>query len=171
MAVWLAKSRTITHHLKRKVGFMGIFHQDLWTSSSSSSCMQPSPLSSIFIPGFHEHQYSSTPRLFPFNSSISTRFSLHRFKSTKAASQLEHLYSTDDDDHDNSQVNILIFNSAFLVDILFCFVFFSFDHELVHFTHLWSVEYIIHFRFTKRWWLNCLWLYMAKKIVRGHLLP
>jgi hypothetical protein len=42
---------------------------------------------------------------------------------------------------------------------------------LVHFTHLWSVEYIIHFRFTKRWWLNCLWLYMAKKIVRGHLLP
>ncbi|KAI5597478.1 hypothetical protein BDE02_02G068800 [Populus trichocarpa] len=103
MAVWLAKSRTITHQLKRKVGFMGIFHQDLWTSSSSSSCMQPGPLSSIFIPGFHEHQYSSTPRLFPFNSSISTRFSLHRFKSTKAASQLEHLYSTDDDDHDNSQ--------------------------------------------------------------------
>ncbi|KAG6786093.1 hypothetical protein POTOM_007687 [Populus tomentosa] len=103
MAVWLAKSRTITHHLKRKVGFMGIFHQDLWTSSSSS-CMQPGPLSSIFIPGFHEHQNSSTPRLFPFNSSISTRFSLHRFKSTKAASQLEHLYSsTDDDDHDNSQ--------------------------------------------------------------------
>lgn len=107
MAVWLAKSRTITHQLKRKVGFMGIFHQDLWTSSSSSSCMQPSPLSSIFIPGFHEHQYSSTPRLFPFNSSISTRFSLHRFKSTKAASQLEQLYSTDDDDHDTSQVNLI----------------------------------------------------------------
>ncbi|KAB5568528.1 hypothetical protein DKX38_002321 [Salix brachista] len=83
MALWFAKSRTIIHHLKREVGFMGVFHQNIWTSSSSSSYMQPGPLSSIF----------------PFNSS-------QRFKSTKAASQHEHLYSTDDDGGDNSQADI-----------------------------------------------------------------
>ncbi|KAJ6337313.1 hypothetical protein OIU76_007065 [Salix suchowensis] len=95
MALWFfAKSRTIIHHLKRKVGFMGVFHQNIWTSSSSSSYMQPGRLSSIFIPGIHEHR--STPPLFPFDSS-------QRFKSTKAASQHEHLYSTDDDGGDNSQ--------------------------------------------------------------------
>ncbi|KAJ6709260.1 hypothetical protein OIU74_010372 [Salix koriyanagi] len=59
--------------------------------------MQPGRLSSIFIPGIHEHR--STPPLFPFDSS-------QRFKSTKAASQHEHLYSTDDDGGDNSQEDI-----------------------------------------------------------------
>lgn len=100
MPVWFAKSRTISHHLNRKVmGFMGILHQNFWTSSCSR---HPSSLSSIFIPaGIHEDH--STPHVFPFNSSITTRFSLQRFKSTKAASQLEQLYSTDDDDHDTSQ--------------------------------------------------------------------
>ncbi|KAB5557260.1 hypothetical protein DKX38_008169 [Salix brachista] len=96
MPVWLAKSREITHSLNRKVGFMGILRQKFWTSSSS----RPSSLSSIFIPaGIHEDH--STPHVFPFNSTCS--FSLQRFKSTQASNQLEQLYSTDDDDHDNSQ--------------------------------------------------------------------
>ncbi|KAJ6930726.1 hypothetical protein NC652_014299 [Populus alba x Populus x berolinensis] len=99
MPVWFAKSRAISHHLSREVGFMGILHHKFWTSSCSR---HPSSLSSIFIPaGIHEDH--PTPHVFPFNSSITTRFSLRRFKSTKAASQLEQLYSTDDDDHDTSQ--------------------------------------------------------------------
>lgn len=78
---------------------MGILHHKFWTSSCSR---HPSSLSSIVIPaGIHEDH--PTPHVFPFNSSITTRFSLRRFKSTKAASQLEQLYSTDDDDHDTSQ--------------------------------------------------------------------
>ena len=115
MALWFSKSRTIIHHLKRMVGFMGVFHQNIWISSSSSY-MQPGPLSSVFIPGIHKHR--STPSLFPFNSSISTRFSLQRFKSTQPASQHEHMCSTDDDGGDNSQVN-LILKPSFLVDIYF----------------------------------------------------
>ena len=104
MPVWFAKSRAISHHLNRKVGFMGILHQKFWTSSCSR---HPSSLSSIFIPAGIDHEDHPTPHVFPFNSSITTRFSLRRFKSTKAASQLEQLYSTDDDDHDTSQVNLI----------------------------------------------------------------
>ena len=144
MPVWFAKSRAISHHLNRKVmGFMGILHQKFWTSSCSR---HPISLSSIFIPaGIHEDH--STPHVFRFNSSlITTRFSLQRFKSTKAASQLEQLYSTDDDDHDTSQVN-LISNPYSLVG-LFIYVLLFFWSWIASFTRLSTVEHIRQFWFT-----------------------
>jgi len=154
MPVWFAKSRAISHHLNRKVmGFMGILHQNFWTSSCSR---HPSSLSSIFIPaGIHEDH--STPHVFPFNSSITTRFSLQRFKSTKAASQLEQLYSTDDDDHDTSQVNLI--SNPYSLGGLFIYVLLFFWSWIASFYSIidcWAYKTIlVHKHYGP---LACMWL-------------
>ncbi|OAY58372.1 2-oxoisovalerate dehydrogenase subunit alpha 1, mitochondrial [Manihot esculenta] len=88
MAIWFTRSRSIAYYLKRKMSFMGILNQhsctnpyfeSICSSSSSSSRITDAENSSI----------SCHSSAFPF--------SVHRFESTKAAGQLDQLYSSDDE--------------------------------------------------------------------------
>ncbi|XP_002520262.2 2-oxoisovalerate dehydrogenase subunit alpha 1, mitochondrial isoform X1 [Ricinus communis] len=90
MAIWLTKSRTMTHYLKKKIGLMGIPNQ---TRNS-----QPTACSSSGIPVV-ENYATSFPHVCAGNSAFS--FPCQRFKSTVGAGQLDPLYSSDDD---NTQV-------------------------------------------------------------------
>ncbi|EEF42049.1 conserved hypothetical protein [Ricinus communis] len=86
MAIWLTKSRTMTHYLKKKIGLMGIPNQ---TRNS-----QPTACSSSGIPVV-ENYATSFPHVCAGNSAFS--FPCQRFKSTVGAGQLDPLYSSDDD--------------------------------------------------------------------------
>ncbi|XP_012066122.1 2-oxoisovalerate dehydrogenase subunit alpha 1, mitochondrial isoform X2 [Jatropha curcas] len=83
MAIWFTKSRTISYYLKRKLGFLGILNRN--------SCLESSP--PLKIPVLDNN---STPKiLFQRDSGFHLLF--QRFKSTKAAGQLDPSYSSDDE--------------------------------------------------------------------------
>ncbi|XP_042513650.1 2-oxoisovalerate dehydrogenase subunit alpha 2, mitochondrial-like [Macadamia integrifolia] len=96
MALWVIRSGNIAHHLKGKMGLMGILiHSYSWCSSSSSlyhrnrHCSSSSTLSI-----YHSPRYPDT--LF---SNSAAGFSNRRYESTKGQNKLDSLF--DDHDHEN----------------------------------------------------------------------
>ena len=74
MAIWVIRSRTIAHHLSKKMGLLGVLNLSSWTSTTSS------------------FQSSSSTMPHAFFGDSATHFPVPRFKSTEAERELDTKY-------------------------------------------------------------------------------
>ena len=74
MAIWVIRSRTIAHHLSKKMGLLGVLNLSSWSSTTSS------------------FQSSSSTMPHAFFGDSATHFPVPRFKSTEAERELDTKY-------------------------------------------------------------------------------